>query len=107
MTRSPIFMQHPSDRTNTDHATADASTRDGRLLDLLPDPGDAGFGSAMLRLAQLAAAQHRATLASQSAQPWSGLQTIAYSTEDAAGHGRPADTRSARLHGPVTTEGDR
>lgn len=100
-------MQRPNDSTNRDHAAECAAQRAPRLLDLLPDSGSAGFGSAVLRLAQLAAAQHRAALATQNAQPWSGLTTIGFSTKDAAGHGSPADTRSAHLHGPVTTEGDR
>ncbi|MFN3168665.1 MAG: hypothetical protein ACE37H_16520 [Phycisphaeraceae bacterium] len=96
-------MQRPSDKTNTDQAPASTP----RLLELLSGPGDAGLGSAMLRLAQMAAAQHRAAVATQSARSWTGLTTIALSTKDKAEHGCPADTRSARLHGPVTTEGDR
>jgi len=80
-----------------------------RLLDLLPDPSDPGFGAAMLRLAQMAAAQHRADAATD-AQPWTGLTTINVSTDstqDTAEHGRAALTRSPRACGAGTTEGDR
>lgn len=80
-----------------------------RLLDLLPDPSDPGFGAAMLRLAQMAAAQHRADAAAE-AQPWAGLTTINVSTDstpDTAEHGGAALTRSPRFCGADTTEGDR
>jgi len=84
---------------NTDHNT--------RLLDLLPDPSESGFGAAMLRLAHMAAAQHRAQVAVGDVQPWSGLTRIDDSTQDKAEHGSSVVTRSTRICGAVTTEGDR
>ena len=78
-----------------------------RLLDLLPDAGDAGFGSAMLRLAEMAAALHRADPAMSEVKAWEGLTHIDVSTLDKAEHGRAAMTRSTRECGAVTTEGHR
>lgn len=92
-------MQPNSDTANNDQGP--------RLLDLLPDPGQAGFGQAMLRLAQAAAAQHRMEHVAEGTEPWVGLEEFCFYTQDKAEHGSPADTRSARDRGPVTTEGDR
>ena len=91
----------------TRHPNADQGTR---LLDLLPELGAEGFGSALLSLAHAAAAQHRAELATQGVEPWEGMTRFEIdsdSTKDKAGHGSPTDSRSVRLGGPVTTEGDR
>ena len=68
---------------------------------------DPGFGNAMLRLAHMAAAQHRAQVAESSGLSWSGLTRIDESIQDKAGHGSPVVTRSTRAGGAVTTEGDR
>ena len=92
-------MQRITDQTNPAQAT--------RLLDLLPDPGSEGFGSAMLRLAHAAAALHRADATLADVEPWQGLTTQQHDFKDNASHGRPADSRSARIDGPDTTEGDR
>lgn len=90
---------------NNDHNT--------RLTDLLPDAGDAGFGNALLRLAHMAAALHRAdpSLAGGGAGAWEGLTTLEIGTLDKAEQGCQAQTRSARdftqQSGPVTREGNR
>jgi len=99
MTRMRIFMQRFDDNLNAD--------QDTRMLDLLPELGDASFGSAMLRLAHAAAALHRAEGVAQGAEPWRGLSVIQVSTKDKAEHGSSPKTRSARDRGPVTTEGNR
>lgn len=78
-----------------------------RLLDLLPDTQSDGFGSAMIRLAQMAAAQHRAQVDPKSVKPWSDLTRFNDSDQDTTGHGRPIAARSTRDSGSVTTEGDR
>lgn len=86
------------------------------LLDLVRVEGEDGLGAVMLRLAHMAAAQHRANKRPKRVKAWSdGLQSMELSlTKDTPGHGRPALTRSAqdprkdpRMTGPVTTEGDR
>lgn len=79
------------------------------LLDLVRAEGEDGLGAVMLRLAHMAAAQHRANKRPKRVKAWSDeLQSIELSlTKDTPGHGRPALTRSAQDHGPVTTEGDR
>jgi len=92
-------MQQPGNMSNTD--------RGPRLMDLLPEAGSAGFGAALLRMAHTAAALHRAQLATQGAQPWQGLTALDLTNMDKAGHGSPADSRSSRTRGAVTTEGDR
>lgn len=98
-------MQPPQDKTNADQHT--------RLLDLVRAEGGDGLGAVMLRLAYMAAAQHRANHRPKRVKPWTdGLETIELSlVKDTPGHGCPALTRSAqdlpRKTGPVTTEGDR
>lgn len=80
-----------------------------RLMDLMPGPGMEGMGSVMLRLAEMAAAQHRAQLAPREVEPWRGLTESDHldqdSTQDKAGQGSPVSARIARLGGPATTEG--
>ena len=83
-----------------------------RLLDLVDQDGAEGMGSVMLRLAHMAAAQHRANARPKRVKPWSELESVELSlVKDAPGNGFPAMTRSAhdlpRMSGPVTTEGDR
>ena len=92
-------MPTANPNTNNDQAT--------RLLDLLPDAGEASFGSAMLRMAHAAAALHRGEQAGRGPEPWHGLSVIELTTQDKAGHGSPSESRSARATGPATTEGDR
>ena len=92
-------MQRPTDSSNDDQPY--------RLLGLLPEPGSRDFGSAMIRLAHMAAAQHRAQVAPKSVKPWAELSVIQTLPKDKAEHGSPAVSRSARAAGPVTTEGDR
>ncbi len=92
-------MQRPNDSSNDDQPA--------RLLDLLPEPGSQAFGSAMIRLAYMAAAQHRAQVAPQSVKPWAELSVVNTFSKDKAEHGSPAVSRSVRAAGPVTTEGDR
>ena len=94
------FMQPPIDKTNADQAKT--------LLDLVRAEGEDGLGIAMLRLAHMAAAQHRANKRPKRVKPWSDLESVELSlVKDAPGNGFPAMTRSARDLGPVTTEGDR
>lgn len=93
-------MQPPIDKTNNAQAQ--------RLLDLVRAEGEDGLGNVMLRLAHMAAAQHRANARPKRIKPWSDLETIELVlVKDTPGHGRPALTRSAQTIGPVTTEGDR
>ncbi|MEM6504521.1 MAG: hypothetical protein AAF711_03550 [Planctomycetota bacterium] len=97
-------MQPPTDKPNADQGPS--------LLDLVRADGSDGLGTVMLRLAHMAAAQHRANARPKRVKPWSDLQTMDLSlVKDAPGHGSPAMTRSAqesqRDTGPVTTEGDR
>jgi|GEM_PF-2212640 len=92
-------MQRPTDNTNADQMP--------KFLDLLDQDGAEGMGSVMLRLAHMAAAQHRANAQPQRVKPWSELESIELSLQDKPGQGRPAQARSARDLGPVTTEGDR
>jgi hypothetical protein len=98
-------MQPPIDKTNNDQGQ--------RLLDLARAEGGDGLGAVMLRLAHMAAAQHRANARPKRVKAWSDdLQAIELSlVKDTPGHGRPALTRSAqdipRNPEPVTTEGDR
>ena len=94
-------MQPPIDKTNADQAKT--------LLDLVrADGGEDGLGAAMLRLAQMAAAQHRANKRPKQVKPWSDVESIELSfVQDLPGNGFPAMARSARDSGPVTTEGDR
>lgn len=92
-------MQQSTSKTNNDQPM--------RLMDLLPEFGSAGFGSAMLRLAHMAAAQHRAEVSMQNVKPWTGLTVIELDSMDKAGHGSPAVSRSVCESGPVTREGDR
>ncbi|MFK7790301.1 MAG: hypothetical protein AB8C95_12515 [Phycisphaeraceae bacterium] len=94
-------MQPPIDKTNAD--------QDKTLLDLVRAEGSDGLGAVMLRLAQMAAAQHRANARPKRVKPWSDeLESIELSlVKDTPGHGRPALTRSAQDTEPVTTEGDR
>jgi len=97
-------MQPPTDKTNAD--------QEQTLLDLVRAEGDDGLGAVMLRLAHMAAAQHRANARPKRVKPWSDdLQSIELNLiKDTPGHGRPALTRSAQPPGnaePVTTEGDR
>ncbi|MBX2850937.1 MAG: hypothetical protein KTR15_04230 [Phycisphaeraceae bacterium] len=94
-------MQPPTDKTNNDQTPG--------LLDLVRADGDDGLGAAMLRLAYMAAAQHRANARPKRVKAWSDdLQAIELSlVKDTPGHGRPALTRSAQDSEPVTTEGDR
>ena len=88
----------------TPNANAD---RPRRLLDVLASTGPEDLGSTMLRLAHMAAAQHRAQVAPQQVRPWTGLTEVDHDSKDKAGHGSPSVSRSARDSGPVTTEGDR
>lgn len=92
-------MQQHNDTTNADH--------DQRLIDRLPELGAEGLGSVMLRLAHMAAAQHRAQTSARSVEPWQGLSDLCFESMDNPEQGCSAQTRSAREHGPVTTEGDR
>jgi hypothetical protein len=94
-------MQPPIDSTNVDQTQS--------LLDLVRADGEDGLGAAMLRLAQMAAAQHRANARPKRVKPFGdGADTIELSlVKDTPGHGRPALTRSAQATEPVTTEGDR
>jgi hypothetical protein len=93
-------MQPPIDKTNTDQAKT--------LLDLVRAEGEDGLGAMMLRLAHMAAAQHRANARPKRVKAWSDLESIELSlVKDTPGHGRPALTRSAQDSEPVTTEGDR
>jgi len=94
-------MQPPTDKTNADQKQT--------LLDLVRSEGEDGLGAVMLRLAQMAAAQHRANARPKRVKPWSDeLQSIELTlVKDTPGHGRPALTRSAQDPEPVTTEGDR
>ncbi|MEM9345162.1 MAG: hypothetical protein AAGB26_00965 [Planctomycetota bacterium] len=97
-------MQPPTDNPSADQAP--------RLLDIVRSDGSEGLGTAMLRLAHMAAAQHRANARPKRVKPWSDLQKMdLFLVKDAPGHGSPAMTRSAqesqRDAGPVTTEGDR
>ena len=94
-------MQPPTDKTNNDQAKT--------VLDLVRAEGEDGLGAVMLRLAQMAAAQHRANKRPKRVKPWSDdLETIELSlVKDAPRNGFPAMTRSAQNTGPVTTEGDR
>jgi len=94
-------MQPPIDPTNTD--------QDKTLMDLVRAEGGDGLGAVMLRLAQMAAAQHRANVRPKRVKPWPDeLESIELAlVKDTPGHGRPALTRSAQDTGPVTTEGDR
>ncbi len=92
-------MQRPQSQTNNDQPA--------RLLDLLPQAGSAGFGAAMLRLAQMAAAQHRAEIAGQGVAPWTGLKVVELTLMDKAGQGSPVISRNARVCESVTREGDR
>lgn len=79
-----------------------------KLTDLLPDGDAPGFGSAMLRLAEMAAALHRGDAAAAlDSQPWTGLTQIDFVTQDKVEHGSLAVTRSARDRGTATTEGSR
>ena len=94
-------MQPPIDKTNMDQSQT--------LLDLVRAEGEDGLGAVMLRLAHMAAAQHRANKRPKRVKPWSDdLEAIELTlVKDTPGQGRPALTRSARDNGPVTTEGDR
>lgn len=92
-------MQRPTESTTASQGT--------RLLDLLPDPGSADFGSALLRLAHAAAAQHRAELADGDNEPWQGLTQIELAQQDESRHGSLAISRSAPFAGSATKEGDR
>lgn len=92
-------MQQETHNSNSDRAA--------RLIDLLPDPGASGFGSAVLRLAHLAAAAHRAEAASQGGSFGEGLTVLDLFQKDTAGHGSPSDARSAGDSRPVTREGNR
>lgn len=94
-------MQPPIDKTNADQAKT--------LLDLVRAEGEDGLGAVMLRLAQMAAAQHRANARPKRVKPWDeDLERIELAlVKDTPRHGGPALTRSARESGPVTTEGDR
>lgn len=76
-------------------------------MDLIDDSGRDSLGSVMLRLAHMAAAQHRAQVAPRQVKPWTGLTEVQEDTKDKAGHGSPAVSRSTRESGAVTTEGDR
>lgn len=94
-------MQPPTNSTNAD--------QNKTLLDLVRSEGEDGLGAVMLRLAHMAAAQHRANKRPKRVMPWSDeLQSIELSlVKDMPWNGFPALTRSARESGPVTTEGDR
>ena len=94
-------MQKPTNQSNADQMP--------RLLDLVDQDGAEGMGSVMLRLAHMAAAQHRANKRPKRVKPWSDdLESIELSlVKDTPGQGRPALTRSAQDSEPVTTEGDR
>ena len=94
-------MQPPIDKTNNDQGPS--------LLDLVRAEGEDGLGAVMLRLAHMAAAQHRANKRPKRVKAWSDdLQSIELAlVKDTPGHGRPALTRSAQATEPVTTEGDR
>lgn len=94
-------MQPPIDKKNTDQEQS--------LLDLVRADGEGGLGAVMLRLAHMAAAQHRANARPKRVKAWAdGLESIELSlVKDTPGHGRPALTRSAQATEPVTTEGDR
>ena len=110
MTRWQRFMTTPNANTN------DAQPSDSLgLLGFLPGLDSAeGFGSAMLGLAQAAAALHRAQAGGVQSQEglagegWGALETIELdSMMDEAGHGCPPVPRNARGRGPEATEGDR
>lgn len=82
---------------------------DKPLLKLIRSDDDpATLGRSVLRLAQLAAAQHRFEAVAQQvtggavALEWRGLKLT-----DSADHGRPATSPLARLGGSGATEGDR
>ncbi|MEM9019497.1 MAG: hypothetical protein AAGC44_02940 [Planctomycetota bacterium] len=82
---------------------------DTPLLKLVgTDEDPSSLGRAVLRLAHLAAAQHRQASAVSPAtggavaMEWRGLKLT-----DSAGHGRPAISPIARLGGSEATEGDR
>lgn len=94
-------MQPPIDKPNDDQKQT--------MLDLVRAEGEDGLGAVMLRLAQMAAAQHRANKRPKRVKPWSAeLESIELSlVKDTPGQGRPALTRSAQDSEPVTTEGDR
>ena len=94
-------MQPPTDKTNTDQGQT--------LLDLVRAEGEDGLGAVMLRLAQMAAAQHRANARPKRVKAWSDdLESIELSlVKDAPRNGFPALARSAQETEPVTTEGDR
>lgn len=86
-----------------------STPNDQPLLKLIrSDEDPASLGRSILRLAHLAAAQHRfeAVLSAQTggavAQEWRGLRLT-----DSADHGRPATSPLARLGGSEATEGDR
>ncbi|MGB0767140.1 MAG: hypothetical protein ACPGYV_05475 [Phycisphaeraceae bacterium] len=91
----------PNDTHNTN------ADRSPSLLSLVERDGSEGIGSVMLRLAQMAAAQHRANAEPRRVEPWRDQQQIQLTKMDTPGQGRPALTRSARNGEPVTTEGDR
>ena len=77
------------------------------LLKLVREAGGS-LGAVMLRLAHMAAAQHRANARPKRVKPWTDLHAIQLSiVKDTPGHGSPALTRSARELGPAATEGDR
>ena len=91
----------------TDNNTNAAQSKP--LLDLVRAEGEDGLGAVMLRLAHMAAAQHRANARPKRVQAWGDeLQSVELSlVKDTPGNGFPALTRSAQDTGPVTTEGDR
>lgn len=95
------IMQPPIDKTNAD--------QDKTLLDLVDADGSGGLGAVMLRLAHMAAAQHRANARPKRVKPFDAqLESIEIAlVKDTPWHGRPALTRSAQETEPVTTEGDR
>lgn len=94
-------MKPPPDNLNDDQKKT--------LLDLVHTEGEGGLGAVMLRLAHMAAAQHRANAKPKRVKPWSDdLESVELSlTKDVPRNGFPALTRSAHDSGPVTTEGDR
>ena len=92
-------MQQPTDIKNADQTF--------KLMDFVQTDGSQSLGSVMLRLAEMAAAQHRANAQPNRVKPWADLESIELSLQDTPGHASPAKTRIARDLGTVATEGDR